>query len=60
MSDRMSWKLQRIQKKIKIRQLQDYLKCTHALISMYENEKCEMSPEKVRKYKQYIEEHKNE
>lgn len=54
MSDRMEWKLLRIQKKIKQTEIAEYLKCSSTLISLYENDKGQMSPERIKRYQQFI------
>lgn len=46
--------LLRRSKKIKLRQIADYLNCSVSLISRYENGKRQMSDEKVKKYKEFI------
>ncbi|SDC80612.1 Helix-turn-helix domain-containing protein [Terribacillus halophilus] len=46
--------LKRRQKKIKHRQLAEYLKCSQSLISRYETGDCSMSDSKIEKYKEFI------
>ncbi|WP_136606450.1 helix-turn-helix domain-containing protein [Paenibacillus dokdonensis] len=55
MSERMEWKIKRIQRNIKQIDVAAYLKCSSTLISLYENNKGEMSPERINRYKQFIE-----
>lgn len=55
MSDRMEWKIKRIQNKIKQNEIAVYLNCSSTLISLYENNKGEMSKYRIDKYKGYIE-----
>lgn len=46
--------IMRRQKRIKLKQLAAHLNCSIALISLYENDKSQMSYEKVQKYKSFI------
>lgn len=55
MSERMEWKIKRIQRNIKQIDVATHLKCSSTLISLYENNKGEMSPEFIARYKQFIE-----
>lgn len=55
MSERLSWKLKRIEHGIKLKDIAAYLKVTPSHVCMYEGNKCDMSPDKIRKYKQFIE-----
>ncbi|QOS80167.1 helix-turn-helix transcriptional regulator [Paenibacillus sp. JNUCC31] len=55
MSERMDWKIKRIQHNIKQIDVTEHLKCSSTLISLYENNKGEMSPERIERYKQFIE-----
>lgn len=55
MNDRLAWKMKRIEKRIKQKDVAAYLNCSSALLSLYENEKESMSADKIAKYKNYIE-----
>ncbi|KOP64102.1 hypothetical protein AMS62_01725 [Bacillus sp. FJAT-18019] len=55
MSERMEWKIKRIQRNIKQLDVAAHLKCSSTLISLYENNKGEMSPEFIARYQQFIE-----
>jgi transcriptional regulator with XRE-family HTH domain len=46
--------LKRRRKKIRLRQLAEFIGCSQSLISRYETENCEMEKEKIRKYKEFI------
>ncbi|WP_003545425.1 hypothetical protein [Desulfotomaculum nigrificans] len=48
--------LKRKKKKIKLTEIANHIKCTPQLLSMYENEKCDISEEKLNMYKKYIDE----
>lgn len=54
MNDRLAWKMKRIEKRIKQKDVAAYLGCSNALLSLYENEKESMSADKVASYKNYI------
>lgn len=55
MSERMEWKIKRIQRNIKQIDVAAYLNCSNTLVSLYENEKSDMSPERIKQYKLFIE-----
>lgn len=57
-NQRMRYKVMRIKKGIKLIDVAKAIDCSHSLISLYESNKCDMSLDKVRKYKAYIEEYK--
>jgi len=44
----------RKQKKIRLREIAEVLKCSIAFISMHENDKCDMTPQAINTYKQFI------
>lgn len=46
--------LQRRRKKITLKELAVACDCSIGLISLYENHKANMSPEKIKKYQEYI------
>lgn len=46
--------LKRRKKNIRLKELASYISCSQALISLYETGKCDMSKEKLDKYKEYI------
>lgn len=46
--------LMRRNKKIKLREIADHLKCSESLISKWERNKCNMALSKVRKYEMFI------
>lgn len=50
--------LKRRKKNIKLKELANHICCSQALISLYETGKCDMSLEKLEKYRLYIENHK--
>jgi transcriptional regulator with XRE-family HTH domain len=54
MSDRMAWKIKRIQQNIKQITVASFLNCSSTLLSLYENDKSDMSADKVTRYKNYI------
>jgi len=56
MNERFSWKVKRIGNGIKLKEIAAHLKVTSSHVCMFEGNKCEMAPDKVRKYKQFIEE----
>lgn len=53
--DRKQWKLKRIAKDITLTEIANNICCSLSLLSKYENSKANMDIEKVRLYKQYIE-----
>ncbi|MEH7042999.1 MULTISPECIES: helix-turn-helix domain-containing protein [Bacillus cereus group] len=46
--------LKRRKKRIRLRQLADYIGCSQSLISQYETGNCEMNRFKIDKYKEFI------
>ncbi|MEK3877166.1 XRE family transcriptional regulator [Paenibacillus sp. FSL M7-0420] len=55
MNDRMEWKIKRIQQQIKQNIVAAHIGCSSTLISLYENNKGEMSEYRVKQYKNFIE-----
>lgn len=52
----MNYKLQRISKKIKLKDVAEYVQCSNSTISRFENEEeYPISEEKRERYKNYIE-----
>jgi transcriptional regulator with XRE-family HTH domain len=54
MSIKEEYILKRRKKKIRLRQLAEYIGCSQSLISRYETGDCEMDKEKVKKYREFI------
>lgn len=52
---RLYYAMQRKKKRIKIKQVADYVNCSKSLISMFENGQANLSADKERKYIEYIE-----
>jgi transcriptional regulator with XRE-family HTH domain len=46
--------IKRRKKKISQKELSEYLQCSQSLLSRYERGECGMKPEKVQKYREYI------
>jgi len=46
--------IKRRKKKIRLRQLAEYIGCSMSLISQYETDICGMEKEKIEKYKEFI------
>jgi transcriptional regulator with XRE-family HTH domain len=46
--------IKRRRKKIRLRQLAEFIGCSQSLVSRYETENCEMDIEKIRKYRGFI------
>ena len=46
--------IKRRKKKIRLRQLAEYIGCSMSLISQYETDICGMDKEKIEKYKKFI------
>lgn len=57
MNERMEWKIKRIQRGIKQNDVAKHLNCSSTLLSLYENDKGEMSEERIKHYKQYIDDY---
>lgn len=55
LTEKEQYILLRKRKKIKLRQIAEYLDCSMMLISLYENDKSGMAENKVTRYKEYIE-----
>lgn len=51
----MNYKLLRISKNIKLKELAEYMCISSTLICLYEKGSCGMSLQNIRKYKAYIE-----
>ena len=49
--------IMRRNKKIKLSMLANYIDCSISLLSRYENQQVAMDKEKVRKYREYIEQY---
>ena len=45
-------------RKITLRRLAEHLKCAPSLLSMFENNQCDMSDEKIELYKEFISNYK--
>ncbi|PFR96965.1 transcriptional regulator [Priestia megaterium] len=46
--------LKRRRKRIRLRQIAEYIGCSQSLLSQYETGNCEMNKNKVEKYKNFI------
>ncbi|POZ56782.1 hypothetical protein LYSIN_01565 [Lysinibacillus sphaericus] len=46
--------LKRRKKKIRLRQIAEFIGCSQSLISQYETSNCDMDKSKVEKYKSFI------
>ncbi|HDR8016493.1 TPA: helix-turn-helix transcriptional regulator [Bacillus cereus] len=46
--------LKRRKKRIRLRQIAEYIGCSQSLISQYETGNCEMDKAKIEKYKEFI------
>ena len=55
MNERELYLILRRRKKISQIELAKVLNCSQSLISRYEKNECEMSEDKIKRYKQYIE-----
>ena len=53
--DRWDYKMERLKKKITLKEMSKYIKCSITLLSKYENGERNMKYEKVEDYKYYIE-----
>ncbi|QUH20219.1 helix-turn-helix domain-containing protein [Alkaliphilus sp. B6464] len=56
MNERIEYKLERIRKKIKLKDVAKEIGISTGTVSRYENNKREMTEEHIQKYKKYIEE----
>lgn len=54
MSDKDFYIIKRRKRKIRLRQIAEYIGCSPSLLSKYENDLVEMAGDKVRKYKDFI------
>ncbi|MGE7219643.1 helix-turn-helix domain-containing protein [Priestia koreensis] len=54
MTDREHYLLKRRKLKIRMNELAAYVGCSQSLISKFETGKCEMSDDKIRRYRDYI------
>ncbi|GLH62390.1 XRE family transcriptional regulator [Parageobacillus sp. G301] len=52
------WRLERIRKKIKLKEIADALRVSSALISRFERKGVPMGTDKIRKYKEFIQNYK--
>lgn len=57
--NRWDWKVERMRKKIPLRDIAKYIKCSITLLSKYENYERNMASEKVEDYIYYIENKEN-
>ncbi|MGD8191513.1 XRE family transcriptional regulator [Brevibacillus ginsengisoli] len=55
-NQRELYTIKRRKKKIKLSEIASHLRCSVSLISEWERGNCNMSNDKARKYKEYIEE----
>lgn len=58
MSVKDEYILKRRKKKIVLKQIAEYIGCSLSLISRYETGSCEMDKDKIKKYREYIDEYK--
>lgn len=58
MNTKDEYVLKRRKKKIRLRQLAEYIGCSQSLISQYETGNCEMKKVKVQKYQDFIDNNK--
>ncbi|MEM5664716.1 helix-turn-helix transcriptional regulator [Bacillus toyonensis] len=54
MNTKDEYVLKRRKKRIRLRQLADFIGCSQSLISQYETGNCEMDRVKIDKYKEFI------
>jgi len=54
MSTKEMYVLKRRKKRIRLRQIAEFIGCSQSLISRYETGDCEMDKAKIEKYKQFI------
>lgn len=59
-NERESYTALRRRKRIRLREVAKHIGCSVSLLSQYENGSNRILPDKVRKYKQYIEDYNNE
>lgn len=52
--EKIKYFLMRKQKKIRLKEIANYIGCSIALLSMYENNQLNIDPEKERKYVEFI------
>lgn len=52
--EKMKYFLMRKQKKIRLKEIANYIGCSIALLSMFENNQLNIDPEKERKYVEFI------
>lgn len=57
MNDKEKYFMLRRKKRIKLKQIADFLNCSITLISRYENDDVNMSKEKIEGYKNFIDEY---
>lgn len=60
MTEREQWMLKRKQKRIRLIQIAKYIGCSISLLSRWECNTCEISKNKLDKYKQFIEIYKSD
>lgn len=54
MSDKDMYLIKRRKSKIRLVSIAKYINCSPSLLSKYENGSCEMSEDKIVKYREYI------
>lgn len=52
--EKVKYFLMRKQKKIRLKEIAEYIGCSISLLSMYENNQLDIDPEKERKYVEFI------
>lgn len=57
MNERMYWKLLRVKKGIRIKQIAEYLGCSLSYVARYEKGVVDMIDQKVKGYRRYIKEY---
>lgn len=57
MNERMEYKIKRIQRGIKQNDVAKHLNCSSTLLSLFENDRGQMSNERIKQYKQFIDEY---
>lgn len=60
MDERMEWKLLRVKKGIRIKQIADYLHCSLSYVARYEKGVVTMIDKKINGYKKFIEQYEPE
>lgn len=57
--EKMILKLLRISKGIKLKELSEYIGCSGNMVTMHETNKGNFSPDKLERYREYIENYKS-